>query len=129
MLVREPGDAGGHAQLLEARHVLGDDAERERGRAALAEDVDAEAGQALGRVGDVEVAGLVELAHPLGRDQRHRLERAEQVLLAERRALGQRRDRPVRPQHRRLVELQVDVARAELDGDPEDGIEVHEESR
>ena len=95
VLVREPGDAGRHAQLLEARDVARDDAERERDRAALAVDVDAEAGQPVGRVGDVEVAALVELAHPLGRDAGDRLERREQVLLVQRRALGERRDRPV----------------------------------
>ena len=42
VLVREPGDAGRHAQLLEARDVARDDAERERDRAPLAVDVDAE---------------------------------------------------------------------------------------
>ena len=82
-------------------------------RTALAEDVDAEARQALGRVGDVEVAAVVELAHPIRRDLGHRLERAKQVLLAELRARREaaRSTRPVRS-HRRLVELQVDVARA-----------------
>jgi hypothetical protein len=125
VLAREPADTGREVQLLEARHVLGDDAERERDRAALAEGVDAEARQPVGRVSDVEVAALVEGAEPLGRHSGDRLERAEQVGRPERRALREWRDRTVATQHRRLVQLQVDVARAELDGAPEEGIQVH----
>jgi hypothetical protein len=85
--------------------------------------------EALGRVGEVEVAAVVELAHPFRRHACHCLERREQVLLVQRRALGERRDRAVRAQHRRLVDLEVDVARAELDRDSEDGVQVHSASR
>ena len=129
VLAGEAADAGRQAQLLEARHVARDDAEGERDGAALAEGVDAEARQALGRVGEVEVAALVERPQPLRRDAGDRLERGEQVLLV--RAAGTRRAaRSRRPtQHRRLVHLQVDVARAELDGAAEEGIQVHRASR
>ena len=47
--------------------VLRDDAEGERDGAALAEGVDAEARQVLVLVGDVEVAGVVEVRELLGR--------------------------------------------------------------
>ena len=67
----------------------------------------------------------MERLQPLGRDAGHRLERGEQVLLAQRRALLERRDHAVATQHRRLVQLEVDVARAEFDGAPEEGIQVH----
>ena len=59
----------------------------------------------------------------------HGLECAEQVLLGQRRALVERRDRTVATQHRRLVQLEVDVARAEFNGAPEEGIQVHRASR
>ena len=129
VLLGEPLHARRQAQLLEARHLARDHAERERDRAALAEGVDAEAGQALGGVRDVEVAALVEHLQPLGRDARHRLERAEQVLLVQRRTVLERPDRAVATQHRRLVELEVDVARAEFNGAPKEGIQVHKASR
>ena len=98
---------------------------RERDVAALAEGVDAEARQALGGVRDVEVAALVERLQLLWRDPGHRLERAEQVLLVQRWAVVERRDRAVATQHRRLVQLEVEVARAEFNGAPEEGIQVH----
>ena len=119
----EPRDAGRQAELSKLGTSLRDHAERERDRAALAEAVDAEAGQALGRVGDVEVAALVELAQPLRGDVRHGLERGSR-LLVERRPLGQRRDRAVRAASA-AGRLQVDVARAEFDRAPEEGIQVH----
>ena len=129
VLLGEPLHARRQVELLEARHLAGDDAEGERDVAALAEGVDAEARQALGGVGDVEVAGLVERLQPLGSDPRHGLECGEQVLLVQRRALVERRDRAVATQHRRLVQLEVDVARAEFNGAPEEGIQVHRASR
>ena len=48
VLLGQPLDAGGQAQALEVGHLRGDDAERERDLAALAERVDAEARQAGG---------------------------------------------------------------------------------
>src|SRR5207244_10489827 len=67
MLIREPLYTGRKAQRLEARHALGDHAERKRDRAALPEAVDTEAGQLAELVGDVEVAGRRELAQALRR--------------------------------------------------------------
>jgi hypothetical protein len=129
VLLGEPPHPRRQLERLEARHVAGNDPERKRDVAALAKGVDPEPRQALRRVRDVEVAALVEGLQPLGRDEGHRLEGGEQVLLAQRRALLERRDHAVATQHRRLVQLQVDVARAELDGAPEEGIQVHRASR
>ena len=64
VLLGQPLDAGGQAQALEVGHLAGDDAERERDLAALAERVDAEARQAVGLVGGVELAGLLEGGEP-----------------------------------------------------------------
>src|SRR5207245_8376765 len=55
VLVRKPAHALRQRQLLKRRDVLRDDAERERGRAALAERVDADPWQVLVLIGDVEV--------------------------------------------------------------------------
>jgi hypothetical protein len=125
VLIRQPTDARRQPELLEARDIAGNHAKRERDRAALSIDVDAEARQPVGGVGDVEVSGLVELLETLGHDARHRLDGGEQVLLSERRAVLEWRDGAVATQHRGLVQLQVDIARAEVDGAPEEGIQVH----
>ena len=129
VLVGEPTDAGRQAQLLETRDVARDDAERERDRAALPIDVDAEARQPVGGVRNVEVSGLVELLETLRYDARNRLDSGEQVLLIQRRAVVERRDGAVATQHRGLVQLQVDIARAEVNGAPEEGIQVHKRRR
>ena len=115
--------------MVEAGHLARNDAEGERGGAALPEHVDPEPGQPLAGVGDVEVARLVERAQALGREARDRLERGEQVGLAQRGRAVDRADGAVAPEHGRLLQLQVDVARAELDGVPEKGVQVHGESR
>ena len=129
VLVREPLHARGHAELVEAGHFARNDAEGERGGAALPEHVDPEPGQPFGGVGDVEVARLVERAQALGREARDRLERGEQVGLAQRGRAVDRADAAVAPEHGRLLQLQVDVARAELDGVPKEGVQVHGASR
>src|SRR5712691_9016150 len=113
------------AQLLEGRHVLRNDAERERDRAALAERVDAEAREILALVRDIEITGLLELAD-LERGRRaNRLEHRLQGEIVERRFALHRGERAVAPKDRRLADLEMDVARAEFDGTPEQGIQVH----
>ena len=129
VLIREPFHAGRHAELVEAWNLARNHAERERDGAALPERIDAEAGQPFDRVGDVEVTGLVERAEALGREARDRLERGEQVGLAQRGRAVDRADAAVAPEHGRLLQLQVDVARAELDGVPKEDVQVHGESR
>ena len=71
----------------------------------------------------------MELLETLRDDARNRLDSGEQVLLVQRRAVVERRDRAVATQHRRLVQLQVDIARAEFNGAPEEGIQVHKRRR
>src|SRR6185437_4392711 len=68
-------DALRQAQLREARDVLRDHTEGERDRAALAVAVHAEAREAVRRVGDVELAGLVEVRQLRGRHVRDQGER------------------------------------------------------
>jgi hypothetical protein len=93
--------------------------------AALAEGVHAEARQLVGGVRDVEVARLVELLQLRRRHRADALERHEQVALREGRPLRQLAERPVAPDDRRPVELQVDVGGAELDGARKEGVEIH----
>ena len=105
--------------------MLRDDAERERDRPALPEGVDAEARQALVLVGDIEVAGLVEavalVRRGFGDLLQHRLEVAGAELLLP----VEWRHRAVAAQDRRLADLEMDVARAEVDAALEDGVQVH----
>ena len=78
LLLREPGDAGREMEVVEARDLARDHAERERDRAALPEAVHAEARQARLRVREVEIAALVEeltaARHRDGDRVEHRLE-------------------------------------------------------
>ena len=70
--------AVGEAEPREARDLLRDEAECERDRAALPVAVDAEAAEALGQIGRVELAGDVEVlalgGRPLGDEGQHGLE-------------------------------------------------------
>jgi hypothetical protein len=113
------------AQLLEARHLARDHAEGERDRPALAVAVDTEPRQALGRVGDVELAALVEVRE-LGRghvgDDR---ERGLEVAVVERRVIRKQAEVAVAPEHGRLADFEVNIARAEFHGTAEYRIQVH----
>ena len=116
VLLGEALDPGRKPQRLEARHLARDDAERERDVAALAERVDAEARQAGPLVGRVELAGLLE-----GREPRRRVgadlpQDLLEPLRIERRPVLERLEVAVEADDRRLPDLQVDVARAEVDG-------------
>ena len=116
---------GREPQVVEARHVPRDDAERERDRAALAEDVDAEARKPVARVRDVELARVEERLELRRRDRGDALERRLEVVVRERRDPLDGAERAVATDDRRLADLEVDVARAELDGCPQGEIEVH----
>jgi len=67
MLLGQAADAGRERQIGEVRDLARDDAERNRDRAALAEAVDAEAGETLRRIGTVELSRLEERLQPLRR--------------------------------------------------------------
>ena len=123
--VRQPLDPGWEAELGEGRDGRRDGAEGERRCASLPEGVHAEARQPLALIGDVELARLVEGLETRGRRSRDRLERGLERARVERRPLVEPRELAVAPDHRRLAELEVHVARAELDGVPEEGVQIH----
>ena len=125
VLVGHRLDARRHPQVLEARNVLWDDAERERDRAPLAKGIDAETRQIPTRVGAVELSGLVEGFAPRGRQLRDDGERGFEVCIGERRVVCERRELPVAAHDGKLAHLQVDVARALFHGTPKDCIQLH----
>ena len=85
------GDVGDHRRQAEVScgtHEEGDHASDDRDRAALAEGVDAEAGDTVDGVGEVDLAVLVELGL-LGRVAQHLLQGPDGVLRGERLGTGQ----------------------------------------
>jgi alkylhydroperoxidase family enzyme len=93
--------------------------------APLPEGVDAEAGEIVVLIGDVEIAGLLERFETLGRSLSDCLEDGLRVTIRQDWALLQWAEVAVATKDRRDADLQVDVARAELDGAPEQGIQFH----
>ena len=126
VLLGEARDALRQAELLEARHVLGDHAEGERDRAALAVAVDSEARELVRRVRDVELAGLVERLELCGRKVGDDRERGLEIGFAERDVVREQAELAVTPQHRRLADFEVEVARAMLHGARQDSVQVHD---
>src|SRR3990170_2000221 len=125
MFVREPRDACRQMQLLEARDRVRDDAEGEGHGASLPEAVDPEPRQLGLGVRDVEVARLVELLPPPWSTKGDLIEDGLKLHFSERRELGGRSEHAVVAEHRRLAELEVDIAGTRLDGMPEHGCEIH----
>ncbi len=125
MLLRQAANARRQAQHLEVGDVLGNHAEGERDVAALPKRVDPEAREIVFLVGDVQVAARLEGLEPLGRAFADELEDALGIAVGDHRRLLERGERTVAPEDRRNADLQVDVARAELDGASEQEIEFH----
>ncbi len=125
MLLGEALDAGRKPQRLEARHLARDDAERERDVTALAEGVDAEARQAGPLVGRVELAGLLEVREPSRRVGADLLQDLLEALRIERRPVLERLEVAVEADDRRLPDLEMDVARAAVDGGMQQAVQVH----
>jgi hypothetical protein len=125
VLLGEAADARREFQLLEARHLLRDDAERERGRAALSETVHAEPREVAALVRDVEVAVLAEVLEPLRHACRNAPKHGLEVVVGEVRVDIERHQRPVVPKHGRPPHLQVDVGGAEGNGAVQESIEIH----
>ena len=121
----EPLHSGRQLELRERGHGLRDHAEREGGRAALAERVNAEPWEVLALVGDVEVAAREEGCEPCRRGGADGVERGRESGLVERRPVLHRKEDAVAPKDRRLANLQVDVAGAELDGAPKECVQFH----
>src|SRR5581483_1625119 len=112
-------------EALEIRNVVRDHTEGERDRAALAEAVDPEARQPLGLVREIEVAALVEVAAPRRMRGRDRIEDDRGVEVRERLPALEPLEVPVAPDHGRLPNLQVDVARAARDGGEKGRVQIH----
>ena len=125
VLLGEPLDPGRQPQRLEARNLSRDDAERERDVTALPEGVDAEARQARPLVGRVELAGLLEVREPRRRVGADLVQDLLEALRIERRPVLERLEVAVEADDRRLPDLEVDVARAEVDGGVQEAIQVH----
>ena len=124
VLLGEPLDAGRHVELVEARDATGDDAERERDRAALPEGVDAEA-RPGGLVRGVELAGLAERRQPVRHGSCRALEHRLELPGTERVDIAHRLDAAVDAQHRRAAKLQMQVARAGFDSAAPELVDVH----
>src|SRR5205085_1534731 len=99
--------------------------EGERGRAALAKAVDAEAREVLGGVGDVELAVFVE-GRELGRNELgDRCKHGIEVDLRKRRKVPERRKLAVASDDGWTADLEMNVARADLDGAPQHSVQFH----
>lgn len=125
MLLGEQCYSLGQPQLGERRDSTRDHAEREGDRSALAEDVDAKAGQAGRREGQVELAGRVECGAARGILRGDCREHAFELWLVERRPVVERDEGAIVPEDRRLADLQVNVAGAGLNCMQEQGLQVH----
>src|SRR5581483_7129659 len=93
-------------------------------RAPLPVGVDAETREVGVLVGDVEVAGLVEALQALGRARADDVEDGGERRLVQRGDL-ERGEAAVPAKDGRTPELEVDVARPELDRVPEQAVQVH----
>ena len=101
-----------------------DDAQDHADRAALLEDVAAEAAEARHAVGEVDLLALLELLALLGRHDRARAI-ATVSLVVEPLLLGRDDERAVDPHHRVAADLEVQVGRAAGDGDLQQIVDVH----
>ena len=122
LLHRDRLDHLGQVELLDRLDAERDHAEDDADRAALLEGIDAEAAEAGDAVGEVALAGVVELlllarAHdPVG----HLLHLLGRQALA----VLQRHQRAVHAEHRGQARLQMDVRRAALERDLEDLVQL-----
>jgi hypothetical protein len=94
----------------------------------MTKGVDAEARQVFVLVGDVEVACLLKAVALVRSDFRDLVQHRLEVVIRQRLDAGHGPERAVATEDRRLADLQMDVARAELDGAPEGRVQVHERS-
>ena len=124
-LVGEPSHALRQAELDEVRDVARDHAEREGDRPALAEAVDAEPGKATRRVGEVELACLLEPPAAGGVVRGDGVENRCSVGFRRAAAIRGAGRASVVAEDRRLVDLQVHVAGVRLDCTLQQGLEIH----
>ena len=112
VLLGEPPYAGRQGEVGEVRDVARDHAEGHGDRAALPEAVDAEARQALGRVGAVELSGLEERLQALGRLGADLFEGELEIALTHLRLAFELAEQAIPTDDRRPVDLEVNVAGA-----------------
>ena len=110
-------------ELVDGANLHRDDAEDEADRAALLEDVDAEASQARHAVGEVDFLRFLELL-PLRRRHDRRAHR-DDVFVVEAFLFGRRQQRAADAHQREAADLQVQVGCAALDGDFQEIVDMH----
>ena len=125
MLLGQLLHAGRKAEAAEVRDLRRDDAERKGDVAALPERVDAEPRQVGQLVGGVHLAGLLEEADAAGRAGADRVQDLLEGFRGEGAVPFEGREVAVDPHDRRLTELEMDVAGAEIDGLGENVVEAH----
>ena len=113
-------------QLADGQDARRDDAQHQADRAALLEDVAAEAAEARHRVGDVDLELLLEALLLAGVHDRER--HRDGVLLHQPLELGQRHQLAVDADDRVAAHLEVEVGRLALDRDLEQIVDVHSRS-
>ena len=125
MLLGEPLDARRQPQRAEARNLARDHAHRERDLAALPEGVDAEPREARALVGEIELAGLLECREPRRGGSADFAQDCLELLGVERRPALEDLEMAVEADHRRLAGLEMDVARAAVDGVVQETVQLH----
>src|SRR5262249_41497861 len=129
MLLGEAPHSRRQAERVEGRDLPRQEAEREGHGPALAESVDAKAGEVGRLVRDVELALGVEGVEPVGRSGGDAPETAVEVLVGELRASLEGMEVTVSTEDRRATDLQVHVAGVELDAAREKEVEIHDTTR
>ena len=125
MLLGQLLDTRREAEAAEVRDLGRDDAEGKGDVAALAEGVDAEPRQVGQLVGGVHLARLLEEADAAGRAGADGVQDVLERFRGEETVTVEGREVAVDANDRRLTELEMDVARAEIDGLGEDVVEAH----
>jgi hypothetical protein len=129
VLVGEAADAGRQAERVEGRNLRREQAKSEGHGAALPEPVDAEPGQPGRLVRDVELTVCEERLEPVRCGLGHAPEHGVEVAVRQRGAAVERQQVAVAPEHRRPAELEVHVARPEVDRVREVVVEIHDINR
>jgi hypothetical protein len=121
--VGELGEDRRQVQLFDPLHPPRNHAKREADRAALLEDVAAEAPEPLDPVRDVDLLQLVELLPLCGRH--HRRRHRHGVLVRHVAVLAGGHQRAVDAHHRITADFHVQVGRPGVDGDLQQVVDVH----
>ena len=114
---------GGKIQLFEGANLGGDHAEHDADVAALLKDVDAEASQTGGAVGQIDLRALLELLLlPVGH---HAEGHVEHVFAGDAGLIGERHQFAIHADVRIVADLEMKVAGFALNGDAQQVINSH----